>query len=171
MIGPAQCPVLVAAGDKYHIHGAQDSSEATLCLWNYFRFYVGTQSVEEDPGEELACYGKKRDSSIVPTVCLITFLVNGYNAGILPCFWYRTHRHRESTSFDIYLHKSKYKYNYTYINIQLKCSIPPHIDICMRIPMHVSGLLISLWEPANSLFLRDKEKKATIKLRTKTAST
>ena len=26
----------------------------------------------------------------------------------------------------------------------------------MRIPKHVSGLLISLWEPANSLFVRDK---------------
>ena len=36
-------------------------------------------------GEDLACYGKKRDSSIVPTVCSITFLVDGYNAGILPC--------------------------------------------------------------------------------------
>ena len=26
----------------------------------------------------------------------------------------------------------------------------------MRIPMHMSHLLISLWEPANSLFVRDK---------------
>ena len=26
----------------------------------------------------------------------------------------------------------------------------------MRIPKHVSGLLISLWEPANSLFVRVK---------------
>ena len=26
----------------------------------------------------------------------------------------------------------------------------------MHIPMHVSGLLISLWEPANPLFVRDK---------------
>ena len=26
----------------------------------------------------------------------------------------------------------------------------------MRIPKHVSGLLISLWEPANSLFVCDK---------------
>ena len=26
----------------------------------------------------------------------------------------------------------------------------------MLIPKHVSGLLISLWEPANSLFVRDK---------------
>jgi hypothetical protein len=26
----------------------------------------------------------------------------------------------------------------------------------MRIPMHVSGLLISVWKPANSLFVRDK---------------
>ena len=34
--------------------------------------------------------------------------------------------------------------------------MPSHIDKCMRIPMHVSGLLISLWEPANSLFVRDK---------------
>ena len=33
---------------------------------------------------------EKRDSSIVPTVCSITFLVDGYNAGILPCLWYRT---------------------------------------------------------------------------------
>ena len=31
----------------------------------------------------------------------------------------------------------------------------PHIDRCMRIPKHVSGLLISLWEPANSLLVRD----------------
>jgi len=31
----------------------------------------------------------------------------------------------------------------------------------MRIPMHVSGLLISLWEPANSLFVRDKYITAT----------
>ena len=42
-------------------------------------------------GEDLVCYGTKRDSSIVPTVCSITFLVDGYNAGILPCLWYRTH--------------------------------------------------------------------------------
>jgi len=34
--------------------------------------------------------------------------------------------------------------------------IPPHINRCVRIPKHVSGLLISLWEPANSLFVRDK---------------
>jgi len=47
--------------------------------------------VEEDPGEDLACYGKKRDSPIVLTVCSITFLVDGYNAGILPCLWHRTH--------------------------------------------------------------------------------
>ena len=38
----------------------------------------------------------------------------------------------------------------------MKCCIPPHIDKCERIPKHVSGLLISLWEPANSLFVRDK---------------
>ena len=47
--------------------------------------------LKEDPGEDLACYGEKRDSSIVPTVCSITFLVDGYNAGILPCLWHRTH--------------------------------------------------------------------------------
>ena len=35
--------------------------------------------------------------------------------------------------------------------------MPPHIDTCMRIPMHVSGLLISLWGPANSLSVRDKD--------------
>ena len=40
---------------------------------------MGRESVEEDPGEDLACYGKKRDSSIVPTVCSIAFLVDGYN--------------------------------------------------------------------------------------------
>ena len=34
--------------------------------------------------------------------------------------------------------------------------MPPHIDRCVNIPNHVSGLLISLWEPANSLFVRDK---------------
>ena len=28
---------------------------------------------------------KRMDSSTVPTVCSITFLVDGYNAGILPC--------------------------------------------------------------------------------------
>ena len=40
---------------------------------------MGRQSVEEDPGEDLACYGKKRDSYVVPTVCSITFLVDGYD--------------------------------------------------------------------------------------------
>ena len=34
---------------------------------------------------------------------------------------------------------STYRYIYTY-----------------ALPLHVSGLLISLWEPANSLFVRDK---------------
>ena len=34
--------------------------------------------------------------------------------------------------------------------------MPPHIDRCVSIPKHVSGLLISLWEPSNSLFVRDK---------------
>jgi len=34
--------------------------------------------------------------------------------------------------------------------------MPPHIDKCVRLPKHVSGLLISLWEPANSLFVRNK---------------
>ena len=48
-------------------------------------------SLEEDSGEDLACYGKKRYSSIVPTVCSITFFVDGYNVGILPCLRYRTH--------------------------------------------------------------------------------
>ena len=46
--------------------------------------FSGT-TLEEDPGEDLACYGKKRDSSIVPTVCSITFLVDGYKGGIIPC--------------------------------------------------------------------------------------
>ena len=64
------------------------------------------------------------------------------------------HQHIQ-TSFEIYLHKPKYKYNYTYINLKIKCSIPPHINRCVRIPKYVSGLLISLWEPANSLFVRD----------------
>ena len=31
-----------------------------------------------------------------------------------------------------------------------------HTLIYVRIPKHVSGLLISLWEPANSPFVRDK---------------
>ena len=52
---------------------------------------MGRLTVEEDPGEDLACYGKKRESSIAPTVCSIIFLVDGYNAGILPCLWYRAH--------------------------------------------------------------------------------
>ena len=34
--------------------------------------------------------------------------------------------------------------------------MPPHVDRCMHMPKHVSGLLISLWEPANSLFERVK---------------
>ena len=38
-------------------------------------------------------------------------------------------------------------YNYTYINLNIKCSVPPHIDTYMHIPMHVSGLLLSLWGP------------------------
>ena len=42
---------------------------------------MGRESVEEDPGVNLACYGKKRDSSIVSTVCMVIFLVDGYNAG------------------------------------------------------------------------------------------
>ena len=50
----------------------------------------------------------------------------------------------------------KYKYKYTYINLNTKCSTLPHIDTYMRIPKHVSGLLISLWRSANSLFVRDK---------------
>ena len=58
----------------------------------------------------------------------------------------------------IYLHKSKYKYkyNYTYINLKIKCSITPNIDKYVRKPMHVSGLLITLWEAPNSLFVRNK---------------
>ena len=38
----------------------------------------------------------------------------------------------------------------------MKCSITPHIYRYVRIPKHVSGLLISLWEPDNSLCVRDK---------------
>ena len=75
---------------KYHIH-APVSSETTLCSRNYLWCYVGRESVDEDPGEILDCYVKKRDTCIVPTICSITFLVDGYNAGILPCLWYRTH--------------------------------------------------------------------------------
>ena len=33
---------------------------------------------------------------------------------------------------------------------------PPYIDTCIYIPKHVSGLLISLWVPAHSLFVREK---------------
>ena len=69
--------------NKYHINGVPVTSEATWCLRNYLWCYVGRYSVEEDPGEDLACYGKKRDSSIVPTICSVIFLVDGYNAGIL----------------------------------------------------------------------------------------
>jgi len=43
----------------------------------------------------------------------------------------------------------------TYINLNIKCSIPPQIYTYMHIPMHVSGL-ISLWGPANSLFVCSK---------------
>ena len=80
------------------------------------------------------------------------------------CVCFRVHIKRQqapsiSTSkypSKTYINKSKYKYNYTYTNLKIKCSIPPHIETCMRIPKHVSGLLISLWEPANSLFVRAK---------------
>ena len=73
------------------MQGAPVTFEATLFLRNYLRCYVGRYAVEEDPGEDLACYGKKRDSSTVSTVYSINSLVDGYNAGILPCLWYRTH--------------------------------------------------------------------------------
>ena len=33
---------------------------------------------------------EKEIFTIVPTVCLVTFLVDGYNAGILPGLWYRS---------------------------------------------------------------------------------
>ena len=33
----------------------------------------------------------ERNSSVVSTVYSITFLVDGYTAGILSCLWYRTH--------------------------------------------------------------------------------
>ena len=60
-------------------------------LRNYLWCYVGRKSVKENAGEDLACYGKKRNSSIVPIVCSITFLVDGYNSGSLSYLWYRTH--------------------------------------------------------------------------------
>jgi len=41
----------------------------------------------------------------------------------------------------------------TYINLNIK---PPYIYTYVRIHIHVSGLLISLWGPANSPFVRDK---------------
>ena len=61
-------PFLSQSETKYHIHSDPVTSEATMCLRNY-PCYVGRQFVEEDPGEDRVCYGKKRDSSIVPTVC------------------------------------------------------------------------------------------------------
>ena len=48
-------------------------------------------SVEKDRGENFACYGKKRESSIVPTYCSITFLIYIYKTGMFVCFWYITH--------------------------------------------------------------------------------
>jgi len=80
-------------------------------------------------------------------------------ACVCVCFRIHIKRQQEQSiniSIYLYLHKSKYKYNYAYINLKIKCSIPPHIDRCMRIPIHVSGLLISLWGRSNSLFVRDK---------------
>ena len=62
-----------------------------MCLRNYLWCYVGRSSVEEDPGEDLACYGMKGDYSVVPMVCSFIFLVYDYNTGILPLFWYITH--------------------------------------------------------------------------------
>ena len=43
------------------------------------------------------------------------------------------------------------KSNYAYINLNIKCSTPPHIDTYIGRTIHVSGLLISLSGPANSL--------------------
>ena len=57
------------------------TSEATLCLRNYFG--LCGLGVEEDHGENCACYGNKR--AIVATDCSITFLTDGYKTGILPC--------------------------------------------------------------------------------------
>jgi len=67
-------------------------------------------------------------------------------------FVWKVHIHYVET----YLYKSKYKYNNTYINLNIKCSIPPHIDTYIHIPIHVSGLLINLWGPVNLLFVCDK---------------
>ena len=53
-----------------------------------------------------------------------------------------------STSINLnqlYIHQSKYN-----------MSSPPYIDTYAHIPLHVPRLVISLWEPANSLFVRDK---------------
>ena len=76
------------------------------------------------------------------------------------CVCFRVHSKRQQAqSINISKHPSKptcINLNTTiHTYIKIKCSIPPHIDRCVHIPKHVSGLLISLWEPANSLFVRD----------------
>jgi len=77
------------------------------------------------------------------------------------CVCFRVHSKRQQAqSINISKHPSKptcINLNTTiHTYIKIKCSIPPHIDRCVHIPKHVSGLLISLWEPANSLFVRNK---------------
>jgi len=42
------------------------------------------------------------------------------------------------------------------MELNIECSTPLHIDTYRRTPIHVYGLLISLWGPANSLYISDK---------------
>ena len=79
------------------------------------------------------------------------------------CVYFRIHieRHwsRTSTTLNIlwylYLQKYKSKYNNTYINLNIAFT---HFHILMQlyIYLYVSGLLGSLWGPANSLFMCGK---------------
>ena len=93
------------------------------------------------------------------------------------CFRIHIERHwrrtTTTTSFDT---STSINLNKLYIQSKQNISASPYIKTYIRIPIHVTGLLISMWGPANSFFLvrqicHAHRKAATCRLRTKNGST
>ena len=65
-------------------------------------------------------------------------------------------KRQQAHSINISKHPSR-PTSITLSNLKIKCSIPPHIDRCVRIPKHVCLVYSSACgEAANSLFVHDK---------------
>lgn len=87
--------LLELTSSKDHVSAPSTRTEAALALREEALLQVLQQTVEQDTGQDLACYGQEEYSSVVITGLAISLpLIDVHGCGIpeflrqVRCFWY-----------------------------------------------------------------------------------